>query len=738
MRTFFRSIVSAICSWLKLSPSRALQGTRDERTEHPSEQSFQQEEIGQTRPGSDNAMRQNREENARHDKVPRNVDDELRVKPETESFGTPQEHLDVVSPESAAAKFKGPHQKANHPRPRSKDDERTRVDETADAQQKGQQKPHAADDENAQCQDPEHDQPTTENEGHHDTEEVKPGARTDPEHQETSHDEIHLSSKAAADSEPADTQEVESDGRGRSATEEHSAPEHPVRLKPEGKGASSSPPNVQVQTTKAEEHVGDRKHRDSTGESAKGVQRERPSKYRPPSGASPSSPQKRSTSSTNSSMTGNAKGRRRPADIELRILFKRGGYCCVSLLPKRPSPLPEKIRVSGPDGPIDLVALEENWYQDTGTDKLGRQLQTGIRWIHEPTVQEWVLSGREVFVLSPGVTHRGFVSTARLVLERKQAVICTTTILSTVEKVLREAGCTDWIQLGPDEGAPEGWFILSGVVPLRSVPLTDDADILNVLRPLPEIQINLEGGIRLRYNEWLAGHPPSIHVYGDPEHSLRVEIDGIEAELSATGCYTAPNWDTDGNHRVWCDGTTTTYSLVRSQINTEAWPAYSFAKSTDRTQIGICGPLVQSYAFDGPENQSARSNIVQVPASNPVLLGQFPWEVSVSVPRTDLVGVPCIASPPFAPIWAVPLQPLRCRKSINRVLLVGEPVEPGWSRLPHDHGSNRDAERLWCSSILDAGRKGLAVRSDNTRAQELWNRYKARARYLWKVRRRRK
>lgn len=737
MRAFFRSIVSAIRSWLNLSPSRALQGPRDERTKHPSEQSFQREEIGQTRPGSDNAVHQNREENARHDKVPRNVENDLRVKPETESFGTPQEHLDVASPENAAGKFQGPHQKAKRPRPCSRDDERTRVDETAEAQQKGQQKLNAADDENARCQDPEHDQPTPENEGHHNTEEVKPRTATDPEHQQTSHEETHLSSQVSADFEPPDL-EAESNVPGRSATEEHSAPESPERLNPEGKGDSSSPPNIQSKTINAEENVEDRKHQDGIGESAKGVQRERPSKYRPPSGASPSSPTIRSTSSTSSSTAGNARSRSRATDIELRILFERGGYCRASLLPKRPLALPEKIRVSGPDGPIDLVALEEDWYQDVVTDELGRQMQNGIRWTHEPTAQEWVLSGREVFVLSAGVTHRGFVSTARLVLEREQAVICTTTILPRVEQILREAGCKDWIQLGSDEGVPEGWGVLRRVIPLRPVPQTDAADILNVLRPLPEIQINLEGGIRLRYNEWLAGHPPSIHVYGDPKHPQRVEIDGFEAELSPMGCYTAPNWDTAGHHQIWCDGATTTYSLVRSQINSEAWPAYSFAKFTDRTLVGICGPLVQSYVFDGQENQSARSNIIQVPASNPVLLGQFPWEVSVGARRTDLAGAPCIASPQFAPVWAVPLQPLRCRKSLNRILLVGEPVEPGRSGLPNEHGSNLGAERLWCSSILDAGRKGLSVRSDNPRVQELWNRYKARARYLWKIRKKRK
>lgn len=511
-----------------------------------------------------------------------------------------------------------------------------------------------------------------------------------------------------------------------------------MRLRPEGNGALLDVPNDRPQTTCSEENVEHGKHQDNVAVDETRVQPERPSKYRPPSATSPPTRKPRSTPSIHARTPDNAENRPWRSEIELRILFERGGYCRASLLPKRPSILPETIRVSGTGGLVDLVALEDNWYQDIETDDLGRQLRSGIRWIHEATGQEWVLSGREIFVLAAGATHRGFVSTARLTIGREQAIACTTSILPKVEQTLREAECKGWTLRGEDDGVPNGWVVLHPVVPLRSVPLTDDVDILNVVRPLPEIQINLEGGIRLRYNEWLAGHPPSIHMYGDPEHTERVVIDGHEAELTAKGCYIAPNWDADGNHRVWCGGATTTYSLVRSQYNCEAWPAHSFACFNERSQIGICGPLVQSYTIDGTENQSARSNVVQVPASNPVLLGRFPWEVFVGVPRTDLVGAPFIASPPFSPVWAVPLQPLRCRKPLHCILLVGEPIDPGSNSLQQAQGADREAEHRWYSSILDAGRKGLPVAPDNMTAQNLWHRYKACARVLWKIRRRTK
>ena len=72
-------------------------------------------------------------------------------------------------------------------------------------------------------------------------------------------------------------------------------------------------------------------------------------------------------------------------------------------------------------------------------------------------------------------------------------------------------------------------------VPQRPVPLSSDADILNVLRPVPEIEIALEGGIRLAYNSWLLGHPPAIRIYGAPEHTESVLIDGKEGGRIRTG-----------------------------------------------------------------------------------------------------------------------------------------------------------------------------------------------------------
>ena len=208
-----------------------------------------------------------------------------------------------------------------------------------------------------------------------------------------------------------------------------------------------------------------------------------PPQYRAPTGPPPPG-KKRSQSRTH--------GRKRqrttnpgPAAIEVRvrILFQHGGYCIVSLLPKRLPGLPEELIASSQAGDVELQALQEEWYQDVAPDNLANLLRMGFVWRDPDTGQEWMLSGREVFVLAHGTTHRGFLSCPRLALGRDHVVLCTVGRLSAVGDALRAAGCADWTQLGEDDGAPPGWLVLRKIRPQRPVPLSSEADILNVLRP---------------------------------------------------------------------------------------------------------------------------------------------------------------------------------------------------------------------------------------------------------------
>ena len=285
----------------------------------------------------------------------------------------------------------------------------------------------------------------------------------------------------------------------------------------------------------------------------------RASRYRAPTGGAPTTRQQPAGNRSKPKGDVNEADRSRALSIELRLLFERGECCRVSLLPKRTSGLPEELTLRTSTGSVDLVALQDDWYQDIVPSNLGELLRDGAVWQDEGTGQEWLLSGREIYVLASGSAHRGLVTCPRLLLGREHAVLCTSKRLPEVITSLQQTSCNDWKQLDENDGVPQGWFVIRGIVPRSTVPLVENSDILNILRPLPQIEINLEGGIPLGYTSWLATHPPSIRVYGDPDHIQRVTINGQDATLSNDGCYTAPGWDEVGDHQIWCNGTSKSY-----------------------------------------------------------------------------------------------------------------------------------------------------------------------------------
>ena len=458
-------------------------------------------------------------------------------------------------------------------------------------------------------------------------------------------------------------------------------------------------------------------------------ERRRASQYSAPSGSLP--PSQRSSPQDKPQRTDGSLPRAAPADIAVRIMFERGGYCVVSLLPKRLPGLPEELVVSSEDGDdVKLLALQDQWYQDVVPDNVAEILRKGIVWKDLNTGQEWLLSGREVFVFAHGTTHRGVVSFPRLSLGRSHVILCTMALLGRVEEALRASGCLCWSQFTEDDGVPSGWRLLREVVPQKPVHRSNETDIINILRPLPKIEVALEGGIRLTYNTWLLGYPPAIHIFGDPDNKEPVLIDGEEAAISEKDGYTTPGWDIEGNHQVFCSGISKTYSLVRSQINWTYWPAYSFAMSSSRDddhKFEFCGPLVRPVAIG---SQKYHREIVAAPATNPVLLGDDPGKIFLLHSRLDLRGARCLGLPSFDPVWALPPEPLRCDKRTNRILFVGE-LASGDIRANQGFAGRRDLKR-WCQLILDANRKGLSVEPTSPETDDLWRKYKTVARSLWR------
>ena len=430
------------------------------------------------------------------------------------------------------------------------------------------------------------------------------------------------------------------------------------------------------------------------------------------------------------------KTRNRSFPIEVRLIIERGGFCKVSLIAKRSSDLPEDLVVATPGGTLELRAMQDEWYQDITPPDISRAIQEGIEWHYEGNDGEyrWLLSGRELYVLSGRPDLRGYVSQPCLELGREHVVLCTEHLRDQVEEAIRIAGAEPAELMDASLGAPAGWVVFRGIVPQRAVSLTSGADIMNALRPLPRIDISFEGGIRLEYTTWLEEFPPAIRVYGSSEHILDIFIDGQRAACGEDGAYRVSGWDSAGTHTVWCEGVSKTYSIVPFAASWEAWDAYSFpiACGSDR-RLSICGPLVRETATDAQDWAPS----LLVPPSNPLILGASPGEYCIATRVSGVVGSSCVASPSFSPVWALPRQPLRCNKKTARIIFLGNATPPKARDCKWKTGKrkNDDCIDAWCRMILDASRKGLWLVPYNEKVQNFWFCYKRLARSIWSERR---
>lgn len=466
----------------------------------------------------------------------------------------------------------------------------------------------------------------------------------------------------------------------------------------------------------------------------KEVRKKKPRKYK---GLARAVPQPRDAEVQTARAAGEESAQReRSLPIEVRLRFDRGGFCSVSLIAKRSAGLPEDLTATAHAGEVNLRAMQDEWYQDVVPDDLTRMLRDGTVWTQEGANGQctWSLSGRTLYVLADRPDISGYVSQPCLDLGRDHVVLCSAPLRSRVEEAIRETGAQPTTVLDESFGAPPGWVVFRGVVPNAPVAPVGEVDILNALRPLPRIEISLERGIRLGYAGWLDGHPPSIRVYGDPEHAAEVHIDGQVAACGADGAYRASGWDSLGAHTVWCSGTSRSYSIVPFDASWDLWEGYGFPVAPgDARRLAVCGPIVRAASTE-PFGAGAS---ISVSETNPVLLGPEPGQIVMAVRASSLRGAPCIASPCFRPVWALPRDPLHCDKKSIRILFVAGTDAAEASREPRGGqviGAGTDVGS-WCRHILDANRKGMKTDPDTESVRALWFLYKRLARRIWRSRR---
>lgn len=435
--------------------------------------------------------------------------------------------------------------------------------------------------------------------------------------------------------------------------------------------------------------------------------------------------------------------RDRAMAIDVRLVFETAEFCRVSFLPRRAQGMPVELSVLGSGDPPEFRALQEDWYQDVIMPNMGRLLREGVEWVPAPSTGQparWSLSGREIYVLAGIDELGGFVNSPRLILGEEQVVLCTTEKLADVRCAIALTGSPEPVLVGSEGGLPEGWAAIRGVVPQVPTTPSTDGNILDVLRPAPELRIALEGGVRIERQVWLAGFPPRVRIRGAGGSDHTVKIDGQDASLTDDRAYVAPGWASLGDHTVWCAGTSRAYTIREGAETWEPWDAYTWSLgelSADRSRRRptVCGVLVRP-----PRAARANSRPFVVPASNPVLIGAAAGEIEFCVPRGDVRAGQCIGFPWFVPVWALPSDALHCDKRAARILLIGplHHVPEGRAavrdigRRPRHRDSDVDA---WCAAIRAVGYKGLRTQPQEPDVMGLWREYKQRAKALWRRRR---
>lgn len=413
-----------------------------------------------------------------------------------------------------------------------------------------------------------------------------------------------------------------------------------------------------------------------------------PQRYRPPrqnSSRQPASRPAKREAARPSASTSEA-----PLEIRVRLTFDRFNLCQITLLPERTPALDDEVMVKF-NGTSECLMAQEDWYQDLQFENINCHLREGVELkgtLRDNRRVRWLLTGRDLYVLAQHQRASGFVSTNRLALGRSHVVLCTAELLPQVEAILSEAGCGQYARLDQSSGVPVGWVGLRGVSPTKAMALEAGVDPFYAIKPAPDLEIELEGGVCLRNSIWLAGYPPRIKLLGQSIEGVKVLIDGKEARPTAEGFLTVDGYDAAGQpHVISCEGLSCSrsYSIEEPPDSWQPWPAHEFGEAT------MCGPLVELMPA------AASRRIFSVPMSNPLLIGAEPGQI-LRCSRRNVARWKGFV--PFDVVWALPANPLHCDKKTARILQFAD--------APFVSSKSRSKAALkWCNAVLDASRKGL-------------------------------
>lgn len=223
-----------------------------------------------------------------------------------------------------------------------------------------------------------------------------------------------------------------------------------------------------------------------------------PQRYRPP--RQNSSHQHASRLAKREAARPSASTTEAPLEIRVRLTFDRFNLCQITLLPERTPALDDEVMVKF-NGTSQCLMAQEDWYQDLQFENINGHLREGVELkgtLRDNHRVRWLLTGRDLYVLAQHQRASGVVSTNRLALGRSHVVLCTAELLPQVEAILSEAGCGQYTRLDQSSGVPVGWVGLRGVSPTKAMALEAGVDAFYAIKPAPDIEIELEGGVCLR------------------------------------------------------------------------------------------------------------------------------------------------------------------------------------------------------------------------------------------------
>jgi hypothetical protein len=405
--------------------------------------------------------------------------------------------------------------------------------------------------------------------------------------------------------------------------------------------------------------------------------------------------------------------RERPFEIRVTAHPDHHGFCTFSILAKRPTQSPPELNVRCGNESVALIEYNEAWYEAAATDELMAWL-SGVVFTDKrkgDTQHSWQLSSRPLHVLAVEQGFGSLVSTTRMCVGRKHLVLCRAHIVQEVQRVLAEVGCPGFVSHGEDFGSPNGWVFLWPVTPSQPRPPVDGDETLNALRPQAELDLVLEGGVWLHDSTWLEGYPPQITVSGVRPPDQPVHINRVPALEHEDGSYSTPGCDKPGDYSVWCAGKSRSYSIAEPQVMCDRWQPHSYHGGS------VCGALVTT-------SRDASQPPVTVPASNSVLIGAEPGQIFYCPPQ---VGTEWTGFVPFPVVWALPADPLRCDRSVRKIVLLTR-LTPKASdgRIGRPRKTDSSYWR-WSKAIRDCRRKGLALSPGDEGAEALWWAYVVRA-----------